>query len=293
MREEKHIESGLAATLKNFWWVYPVKRDFSTIILAVLFTFGLALLLYPPLSNYWNSKKQTRAIFDYESNLSNQSSEAFLAEFAKADRYNKELSALGFPLIEHEKVADYDNILNINGNGMMGYITIEKLDLNLPIYHGTSDSVLSMAVGHLKGSSLPVGGKETHSILTAHRGLPTSKLFTNLDRLEKDDIFSINLLDRVLFYRVDQILIVEPRDINAILIEENKDYCTLLTCTPYGINTKRLLVRGSRIEKAPDKILKIQSEAIRIPHAIVIPLISAPMFFLLFVRLLIKYRKKP
>ena len=167
----------------------------------------------------------------------------------KADTYNEKLKDVNRPFLNYAEAGDYNSILDISGTGIMGYVTIEKLGVELPIYHGTSEGVLQVAAGHLEGSSLPVGGEGTHSVLSAHRGLPSARLFTNLDKMEAGDTFTVTVLDRKLTYQVDQIKIVEPQEINNLIIEEGKDYCTLMTCTPYGINSHRLLVRGERISQ--------------------------------------------
>ena len=225
-----------------------MKSRRSTIILLVSFFVGLSVLLYPSFSSYWNSKTQSEAIVDYESMLAQYKPEDYTEFFDKADEYNKKLAKLEEPLLEHKSITDYHEILNISGNGMMGYVTIPKISQELPVYHGTSDAVLSVAVGHLQGTSLPVGGENTHAVVSAHRGLPTAVLFTHLDRMEIGDIFYFTILDRTITYEVDQIRIVEPDDTSLVRIKDGKEYCTLLTCTPYGINTHRLLVRGIRIE---------------------------------------------
>ena len=190
-------------------------------------------------------------------------------------------------MISHKTIIGYENLLNINNDGMIGYITIDKIKVELPIYHGTSEEVLSKSVGHLEGSSLPVGGIGTHSVLSAHRGLPSSKLFTDLDKLEIGDIFTINILNQMLTYEIDKITIVKPNEIEGLKIEEGKDYITLLTCTPYGINTHRLLVRGTRIENAKEKIY-ITTEAFKINNLIVTPIVALPIIFILLLIIIFK-----
>ena len=198
-----------------------------------------------------------------------------------------------FPFLNHKNIADeYNSTLDVNGDGMMGYITIEKIKVQLPIYHGTSDKVLNSAVGHVEGSSLPVGGESTHSVLSAHRGLPSAKLFTNLDKVEVGDIFTIRILDRTITYQVDQILIVLPHETEALNLVPGEDYCTLVTCTPYGINTHRMLVRGTRIENVePERVVNVITEAYQIDPLIVTPAVAAPMLGVLLVVLLIKSSK--
>ena len=197
---------------------------------------------------------------------------------------------MSFPFLNHKNIAeDYYSTLDVNGDGMMGYITIDKIKVQLPIYHGTSDRVLNSAVGHVEGSSLPVGGKSTHAVLSAHRGLPSAKLFTNLDKLEKGDIFTIRILDRLITYQVDRILIVLPNETENLDLVQGEDYCTLVTCTPYGINTHRMLVRGTRIENAePERVINVITEAYQIDPLIVTPAVAAPMLGALLIALLVK-----
>ncbi len=264
----------------------------STIILLVSFFIGLSVLLYPSISSYWNSKTQSEAIVDYESMLSQYKPEDYTAIFAEADAYNKQLSQLNEPLVEHNRLPDYNSILNVGGTGMMGYITVPKISQELPVYHGTSDGVLSVAVGHLQGTSLPVGGENTHCVVSAHRGLPTAVLFTHLDRMEIGDIFYFTILDRTITYEVDQIRIVEPDDASLIQIKDGKDYCTLLTCTPYGINTQRLLVRGHQVDATQTRNLYIANEAYRIEPLVVMPIVALPIIFVLLVYVMFAPVKK-
>ena len=264
----------------------------STIILLVSFFIGLSVLLYPSISSYWNSKTQSEAIVDYESMLSQYKPEDYTAIFAEADDYNKKLSELDEPLVEHNRLSDYNSILNIGGSGMMGYITIPKISQELPVYHGTSDGVLSVAVGHLQGTSFPVGGESTHCVVSAHRGLPTAVLFTHLDRMEVGDTFYFTILDRTITYEVDQIRIVEPDDTSLIQIKDGKDYCTLLTCTPYGINTQRLLVRGHQVDASQTRNLYVANEAYRIEPLIVMPIVALPIIFVLLIYVMFAPVKK-
>ena len=269
-----------------------MKSKKSTIILLVSFFVGLSVLLYPSISSYWNSKTQSKAIVDYESMLSQYKPEDYTAIFAEADAYNKQLAQLNEPLVEHNRLPDYNSILNVGGTGMMGYITVPKISQELPVYHGTSDGVLSVAVGHLQGTSLPVGGESTHCVVSAHRGLPTAVLFTHLDRMEIGDIFYFTILDRTITYEVDQIRIVEPDDASLIQIKDGKDYCTLLTCTPYGINTQRLLVRGHQIDASQTRNLYIANEAYRIEPLVVMPIVALPIIFVLLVYVMFAPVKK-
>ena len=264
----------------------------STIILLVSFFIGLSVLLYPSISSYWNSKTQSEAIVDYEAMLSQYKPEDYTALFAEADAYNQQLSQLSEPLVEHSRLPDYNSILNVGGTGMMGYITVPKISQELPVYHGTSDGVLSVAVGHLQGTSLPVGGESTHCVVSAHRGLPTAVLFTHLDRMEIGDIFYFTILDRTITYEVDQIRIIEPDDASLIQIKDGKDYCTLLTCTPYGINTQRLLVRGHQIDASQTRNLYVANEAYRIEPLVVMPIVALPIIFVLLIYVMFAPVKK-
>lgn len=269
-----------------------MKSKKSTIILLVSFFIGLSVLLYPSVSSYWNSKTQSEAIVDYESMLSQYKSEDYTAIFAEAEDYNKKLSELDEPLVEHNRLPEYNSILNIGGTGMMGYITIPKISQELPVYHGTSDGVLSVAVGHLQGTSMPIGGENTHCVVSAHRGLPTAVLFTHLDRMEVGDTFYFTILDRTITYEVDQIRIVEPDDTSLIQIKDGKDYCTLLTCTPYGINTQRLLVRGHQVDASQTRNLYIANEAYRVEPLIVMPIVALPIIFVLLIYVMFAPVKK-
>lgn len=268
------------------------KHKWSTIILLSIFFVGLSVMLYPSLSSYWNSRTQSKAIVDYEKMLEAIPDADYSQEFLRADEYNAALAKLEAPLIQHKTIEGYMDILNPGGNGVMGYITIDKIGLELPIYHTTDDSVLSTAVGHLQGTSLPSGGIGTHSVLSAHRGLPSAVLFTHLDHLEVGDTFVMTVLDRVLTYQVDQIKIIDPSRVDDIRIEEDKDYCTLLTCTPYGVNTHRLLVRGERIETVSQKTIYVISDAYQIDALIVMPIVAIPMLLILMVIVLLKPVKK-
>ena len=241
----------------------------STFILLISLFIGLSVLLYPAISSYWNSKTQSEAIVDYEAMLQNYKPEDYTAIFEAAEAYNRALYELSNPFADYWQLKDYNQCLNISGTGMMGYITIPKIGQELPVFHGTSDAVLSLAVGHLEGTSLPVGGEGTHCVVSAHRGLPTAVLFTNLDRMEVGDVFYFTILDRTLTYEVDQIRIVNPSDTSLIQIVEGKDYCTLLTCTPYGINTHRLLVRGHQVDASQIRNIYIANEAYRVDPLIV------------------------
>lgn len=268
-----------------------MRKRKTTIIMIIFFFIGLLTLFYPSLSNYYNEKKQSRMISNYENIINGNYFIDFEKEKESAINYNIALSKIKEPLLNYDRLNNYYDLLNINKDGMMGYITIEKIKVELPIYHGTSNEVLNSSVGHIEGSSLPIGGLTTHSVLSAHRGLPSAKLFTNLDRLEIGDTFKITILDEVLTYQVDKIVIVKPNNRDNIKIEENKDYITLLTCTPYGINTHRLLVRGVRIENTKKKSY-ITTEGFKINNLIVVPILSTPIILLLLIITIIKPVKR-
>ena len=264
----------------------------STIILLVSFFIGLSVLLYPAISSYWNSKTQSEAIVDYEAMLANYKPEDYTEIFEAADAYNRKLRTLEYPFMHHAQVPGYWETLDVSGTGMMGYVTIQKINQELPVYHGTGEGVLSIAAGHYQGSSLPVGGESTHSVISAHRGLPTAVLFTHLDRMEIGDTFYFTILDRTITYEVDQIRIVEPQDTSLVEVEEGKDYCTLLTCTPYGINTQRLLVRGHQIDASQKRSIYISNEAYRVDSLIVMPIVALPIIAVLLVYVMFAPVKK-
>ncbi len=265
----------------------------STIALVAIFFVGLSVLLYPTISDFWNEKRQSQAIVNYDDLIVDLTPEDYSDYFSKADSYNEKIRNMSFPFLGHKNIADeYYSTLDVNGDGMMGYITIEKIKVQLPIYHGTSDKVLNSAVGHVEGSSLPVGGVSTHAVLSAHRGLPSAKLFTNLDKLEVGDVFTVRILDRTVTYQVDQVLIVLPEETDNLNIVSGEDYCTLVTCTPYGINTHRMLVRGTRIENIePDRVVNVITEAYQIDPLIVTPAVAAPILGLLLIYLLVRSSK--
>ena len=266
-----------------------MKNKLTTILLILALFAGLSLLLYPTVSDYWNSLHASQAVADYAENVRNLEAEKYDQVLQDAKSYNQMLpyEQTTFALSEEEKEA-YDALLDISGTGVMGYIEIPTVNISLPVYHGTEDAVLQIAVGHLEWSSLPVGGESTHCVLSGHRGLPSAKLFTNLDKLVAGDKFIMRVLDEVLTYEVDQILIVEPTDVSTLIIEAGKDLCTLVTCTPYGINSHRLLVRGHRIENQDEaKAIRVTSDAIQIEPLIVAPAVALPMLLVLLVILLV------
>lgn len=265
------------------------KGRLSSVILIFVFLVGLSLLLYPTVSEWWNSFHSSKAISNYEEVVDSLKEEEYERVLKEAQEYNQ--SFIKHQLSDGE-LAKYESILNVGGNGIMGYIEIPLIDVLLPIYHGTAESVLQIAVGHLEWTSLPVGGKSTHCVLSGHRGLPSAKLFSNLDKLANGDIFILNVLNEKLTYEVDQILIVNPDEVEALDVTKGKDYCTLVTCTPYGINTHRLLVRGHRIETVEDIKINVSADATAIDPLIMAPVVAAPMLFVLLIFLLVKYRRK-
>ena len=271
-----------------------MRRHKTVIFLTLGFLVGICILLYPAFSDFWNSKTQSRAITNYESVLENLKPEDYTAIFENAYTYNKVLYETDFPLRDYKQVPGYYDTLRVTDNDMIGYLKIDRIGVELPIYHGTSDNVLSKGVGHLEGSSLPVGGENTHSVMSAHRGLPSAKLFTDLDRVEIGDTFQVYVLDQVLTYQVDQIKVITPTELSDLQIVEGMDCCTLFTCTPYGINTHRLLVRGVRIETIEEKpIIYVSNEAFRIEPLLVTPAVAAPMLLVFLIHLLVKYREPP
>lgn len=272
-----------------------MKKTTTTLLLILAFLAGLSLLLYPTVSNYWNDMHATRAVTGYAERVQDMDTTQYDALWAAAADYNRALAERPFePYLTDEQYDEYAALLDVDDTGAMGYIEIEAIGVTLPIYHGTDDSVLQVAVGHLEWSSLPVGGEGTHCVLSGHRGLPSAKLFTNLDRLVEGDTFVLRVLDEVLTYEVDQILIVEPEDVSALQIEEGKDLCTLVTCTPYGINSHRLLVRGHRVDNAEAAhTVRVTSDAIEIEPMLVALVIGCAMLAVLLVILLLRGGKKP
>lgn len=272
-----------------------MRKTTTTILLIFVFLAGLSLLLYPTVSNYWNDMHATRAVTGYAERVQGLDTEQYDDVWAAAEDYNRALAERPFePYLTDEERGAYEAQLDVDSTGVMGYIEIESIDVTLPVYHGTDDSVLQVAVGHLEWSSLPVGGEGTHCVLSGHRGLPSAKLFTDLDRLVEGDTFVLRVLDEILTYEVDQILIVEPEDVSALHIEQGKDLCTLVTCTPYGINSHRLLVRGHRVENADEAhTVRVTSDAIEIEPMLVALVLGSAMLLVLLAILLLRGGKKP
>ena len=270
------------------------KGKFISILLVLLLLVGLSLLLYPSVSNYWNSLHQTRAIAAYAEAVAKLDKDQYTEILSAAQAYNASLLGRdNTQPLDGDRKEEYERLLDVSGLGIMGYIEIPCIDCSLPIYHGADESVLQVAVGHMEWSSLPVGGESTHCVLSGHRGLPSAKLFTNLDKLQPGDTFILRVLDETLTYEVDQILIVEPQETGSLRIEEGKDYCTLVTCTPYGINTHRLLVRGHRVDNIEEaNTVRVTADAIQIEPLIVAPIVAIPISLLLLFSLLPKQSKK-
>lgn len=262
-----------------------MKGRLSTILLVLMLLVGLSLLLYPTVSDYWNSFHQSRAIASYVEKVADLTEEEYAVMIQAAKDYNQRLlSKNNRWKLSPEEIEEYESILDVTGTGIMGYIEVPEIGITLPIYHGTDEGVLQIAIGHLTGSSFPIGGESTHSVVSGHRGLPSAKLFTDLDKIVEGDRFVIRVLNEVCTYEVDQIRIVEPNDLSPLVIESGSDYCTLVTCTPYGINTHRLLVRGHRVANAEeaDEII-VTADAMQIEPILVAPLVAVPILFVLFI----------
>lgn len=271
-----------------------MKNHRSTILPILILLIGLSLMLYPSFADWWNSFHSSRAIASYEEQVANIDDAQYEELWDAARDYNQSL--LRRPndfILSDEQQEIYKSLLDIGGNGIMGYIEIPVIDVMLPIYHGTKDSVLQIAVGHLDWTSLPVGGAGSHCVLSGHRGLPSARLFTDLDKLKVGDVFMLHVLNEILTYEIDQILIVEPQDTDPLLIEPGKDLCTMITCTPYGINSHRMLVRGHRIESQEEpKDIRITADAVRIEPLMVAPIVAVPILLVLLIILLLPKQKK-
>lgn len=265
------------------------KGSFSTILLVIMMIAGLSLLLYPSFSDFWNSKRQTEAISSYSQMVSTIDDEEYEEIWASAIAYNQELLNRDntFVLTDEQKAA-YMEQLNVSLINTMGFIEIPSIDCKLPIYHGTDESVLQVGVGHLDWTSLPTGGLSTHCVLSSHRGLPSARLFTDLDELAENDIFMLHILDETLTYAVDQVKIVEPDETDDLLIVEGKDYCTLVTCTPYGVNSHRMLVRGVRTDNQEEAVnVRITADAVQIEPVIIAPFLAIPVLLILLIAVLV------
>ena len=272
-----------------------LKRHLISILLTVVLFAGIGLLLYPTAADWWNGMHQAKAIVTYVEQIENIEEDVREEMLETARSYNRELERTGarYVMTEAEKTA-YEAVLDVDGSGIMGYIQIPSVNISLPIYHGTEEKVLQHAVGHIAGSSVPAGGEGTHTVVSGHRGLPSARLFTDIDKLKEGDRFMISVLSETLIYQVDQIRTVEPADMSEVQIVPGRDYCTLVTCTPYSVNTHRLLVRGSRIREEEDDTVYVTHEAVKIPSFIVIPAVLIPLLLLVLTGMLVYYwRKKP
>lgn len=253
----------------------------STIVLIIMLLVGLSVMLYPTVSDWWNSKVQSRAVAVYNETVAQMDDGETERLLNEAHEYNEKLAGVFAPFTNYDQISGYEDILNISGTGVIGYISIPFIKIELPIYHGTSEEVLNIAAGHLQGSSLPVGGKNTHAVISAHRGLPSAKLFTDLDQLVVGDTFTITVLGEVYTYEIEKILTVKPEEVDKLAIIPNGDYVTLMTCTPYGINTHRLLLRSHRIETTYHYDAKVVADAVQIDPILAVPVISAPLVIFL------------
>lgn len=264
----------------------------STIVLILVFCVGVGIMLYPIVASWWNAGHQARAIATYQKAVDRMDGRARAEKLQAAEAYNARLFATPNAFYNPDQVAGYDDQLVVDGSEIIATITIPKIDVRLPVYKGTDDATLNAGVGHLTGSSLPVGGANTHAVLSGHRGLPGSRLFTDIVQLRKKDYFMISVLGRKLTYRVDRIKTVKPEQVGDLQIVPGKDYVTLFTCTPYGINTHRLLVRGHRVKNLAADDSHISSDAFRISSVMVMSLTALPFVIVLLVVLLRRRRSQ-
>ncbi len=269
-----------------------IKKHLTTLLLVLIALVGLGLIAYPTFSDWWNSFHQSRAVASYAGAVAQLDKEEYDAVIREAEAYNQKLAKSGMLWkMDEEQEEEYKSVLDVTGNGIMGYIDIPKIHVQLPIYHGTEEKILQVAIGHLAGTSLPVGGIPSHCVVSGHRGLPSARLFTDLDKLVEGDTWTINVLDRTLTYEADQIRVVEPEDLSELQMKENQEYCTLVTCTPYGINTHRLLVRGHRIENAQGDA-DVVADALQIEPVYIAPFAAVPLLILLFILLMVSTGKE-
>lgn len=270
------------------------KGTFSTIILVLVMVIGLSLLLYPSVSDWWNSRVQSYAMQSYIQSVSVLDNDQYEELWNRAKDYNASLlDRVNQYRLEETQLPLYNQLLNVDGSGIMGYVEIPCINVSLPVYHGTSDAVLQIAIGHLEWTSLPTGGESTHCVISGHRGLPSAKLFTDLDKMKVGDLFMLHVLDETLTYEVDQIRIVYPDETEDLLIQEGEDLCTLFTCTPYGVNTHRLLVRGRRVDNLEEtQVVRVTADAVIIEKLVVAPFVLAPILLVMFIILLIPSPKK-
>lgn len=253
----------------------------STVVLVIILLVGLSVMLYPTVSDWWNKRVQSRVVAGYQEAVMQMDDGEAERMLEEARRFNAKLAGTANPFADFSKFTEYNDILNISGTGIMGYISIPVIKVELPVYHGTSAEVLNIAAGHLEGSAFPVGGKNTHAVISAHRGLPSAKLFTDLDKLVVGDTFTITILDEIYTYEVEEILIVLPSEMNELSIIPDGDYVTLMTCTPYGINTHRLLIRSHRIDTVYEHTVKVDPDALKVDEMLVVPFIATPFVIVL------------
>lgn len=272
-----------------------MRKHLSTILFVLIFLVGLSVMLYPSFSNWWNQHHQTRAVETYKEAVAELNDDDYESILEEAYEYNHQLTELYAPFVNFDQLADYENILDISGTGIMGYVSIPVIQVELPIYHGTSEGVLQIATGHIQGSSFPVGGKNTHAVIAGHRGLPSARLFTDLDKLVVGDTFTINILNEVLTYEVEQILIILPTETDKLSIIPDGDYVTLMTCTPYGINSHRLLIRSKRIETIYERTIRVSADAVQIDPMKIMPVVAVPLLIILMIiwNIIGKRKKKP
>lgn len=261
-----------------------LKKQIPNIIFGIIFIIGICIFLYPSVSNYINSKNQSRVISTYQDAMSSMTTEDYTRFWDKAIAYNEALAekTMNFELSDAE-LEEYNSILDATGTGVIGYIEIENIGVNLPIYHGTEESVLQVGIGHLEGTSFPTGTTGTHAVLSGHRGLPSSKLFSDLDQMIVGDTFLLHILNQTFAYQVDQINIVLPEEAQDLAIQPDKEYVTLVTCTPYGVNTHRLLVRAKRVDYNEETKLIVPADAVRYGSLVVAPFIGAPILLIAFI----------
>ena len=265
----------------------------ATALLFILFIAGLSLLLYPIVSDFINTSSASKAIMSYDEEVLKLEKQKYDEMWAEATEYNSSLIGRENEyLLSDEQQAQYNSLLDLTGTGIMGYIEIPNIRCSIPIYHGTAETILQIAIGHLDWSSLPTGGENTHCVLSGHRGLPSAKLFSDLDKIVEGDIFMLRILDEVLTYEVDKISIVEPHETEELKLQQGKDYCTLVTCTPYGVNSHRLLVRGHRVENMKKYTITLVSEGQQIDPLIVAPVVAMPVLIALFIRLMVPGKRK-
>lgn len=269
------------------------KSKAINVILYIILALGLGIWLYPTAADYWNRRKTVHTTAVYQKTVETENEETLKQIWNDARAYNNQLYYGMLTLDSEKQKTCYNNQLNMNGDGMMGTIEIPAIKVSLPIFHTSTEEVLQTAVGHVEQSSLPVGGENTHCVLSAHRGNTSAKLFTNLDMLQKGDIFILNILDQTMTYEIDNIIVVEPEDVKWLQISPGQELCTLVTCTPYGINTHRLLVRGHRVESTQEKKgLRVAADAIQIEPIITAPIAAMPWLFMLMILLAVTRRRR-